>query len=364
MKLKTVYGALLGFAFVLLTAAGASRYINGTEIKQNVVLVNTTDAQTFTGATTFSSTTAHTGAATFASSVAVTGTSALSGAVTTASTLGVGTNLSVTGTSALSGAVSLASTLAVTGASALSGNVTVTGALAVTGATTMIGALTETVPPVISLAAAVSAAGTSKTDCTAITKEYNTITGTALQGVCLLSAVVGKRQLVYNDSAATLIVYPLDAGDDTLAVNDFAALTFDVGYAMGPLSTMDCTAYTTTAWHCVYTPGSRSTVAGAGTNQGNATQFASTTMGSFVAVTAADATVGVDLPTGGSATTYVPGCITVQSTVNTNTAYLKIYGANADDDTINGAGADAVYTMGAGSRVQFCSIDGVAWLTR
>jgi hypothetical protein len=210
----------------------------------------------------------------------------------------------------------------------------------------------------------VSAAGTSKTDATALTKEFNTITGTALQGVSLLTAAAGLHQVVYNDSAVALIVYPLDAGDDTLAVNDLAALSADVGVAIGPLSTLDCAAYTTTAWHCVYTPGSRSTVAAAGTNQATCTALGSATMGSRVAVTGANATTAVCLPTGGSASTYIPMCINIQSTVNTNTAYLPVFGNNSDNDTINGAAADAVYTMGAGASVTFCTIDGVAWLTR
>ncbi len=219
-------------------------------------------------------------------------------------------------------------------------------------------------PSLVGVGGAVAATGTTKTDATALTKEYNTITGTALQGVSLATAAVGKHQVVYNDSAVALIVYPLDAGNDTLAVNDLAALSADVGYAVGPLGTLDCTAYTTTAWHCLYKPGSRSTVVAAGTNQGSCTQLGSVTMGSTVAVTVADATKAVCLPTGGTSTTYIPGCVTIQSTVNTNTAYLPVFGSATDDDTINGAAGDAVFTMGAGSRVTFCTIDGVAWLTR
>lgn len=225
--------------------------------------------------------------------------------------------------------------------------------------------VTFTVPSITSMTAAVSAAGSAKTDCTALTTEYNTVTtATALQGVCLLTAVVGQRQQIYNATAVTVIAYPLDAGNDTLAVNDLAALSADTGYAIGPKGTLDCTAYTTTAWHCVYIMGARSTVATAGTNQATGTALASATMGSRVAVTGADATTAVTLPTGGSASTYTPGCISIQSTVNTNTAYLPVFGNNSDNDTINGAAADAVFTMGAGADVTFCTIDGVAWLTQ
>lgn len=219
-------------------------------------------------------------------------------------------------------------------------------------------------PISVSVASATSAAGTSKTDCTALTKEYSTITGTALQGACLLPAIVGRHQVVYNDSAVTLVVYPLDSADDTLAVENLGALSADAGFALGPRSTLDCTAYTTTKWHCLYRPGSRLTVAAAGTNQASCTQLTSAAIGSAVAVTAADATKAVCLPTGGTSSTFAPGCISIQSTVNTNTAYLPVFGSAADDDTINGASADAVFTMGAGADVQFCSVDGVAWLTR
>lgn len=236
--------------------------------------------------------------------------------------------------------------------------VTMASTLAVTGV------LTQTVPPNVSVGAAVSAAGSSKTDATALTKEYNEVSGTALQGVSLLTAAAGLHQLVYNSGTTTIIVYPLDAGNDTLAVNDFAALSADVGYAVGPKGSLDCYAYTTTAWHCRYRMGARSTVAAAGTNQATGTALGSATMGSYVAVTAADATKAITLPTGGTSTTYVPGCVSVQSTVNTNTAYLPVFGHNSDDDTINGAAADAVFTMGAGATVTFCSIDGVAWLTK
>lgn len=248
---------------------------------------------------------------------------------------------------------------ALTGTSA-----TLSSTLAVTGTSTFTGAVTFTAPSVIGVGAAVAATGTTKTDCTALTKEYNTATGTALQGVCLLTAAVGQHQVVYNDSAVALIVYPLDAGDDTLAVDDLAALSADTGIAIGPLSTLDCTAYTTTKWHCLYKPGARSTVVAAGTNQASCTQLASATMGSFVAVTIADATKAVCLPTGGSASTYIPAPIRIQSTVNTNTAYLPVFGSASDDDTINGGAGDAVYTMGAGASVTFTTIDGVAWLTR
>ncbi len=139
-----------------------------------------------------------------------------------------------------------------------------------------------------SLAAATAAAGTSKTDATALTKEYTTITGTALQGVSLLTAAIGLHQFVYNDSAVSLIVYPLDAGNDTLAVDNFAALTADVGWVVGPLGSLDCTAYTTTAWFCKSTFGARASVAATGSSQATGTALTSVNLNSEVEVTAAD----------------------------------------------------------------------------
>ncbi len=226
-------------------------------------------------------------------------------------------------------------------------------------------AVTFAVSPLYSTTAAVTAAGSSKTDCTALTTELNTVTtATALQGVCLLTAAVGQHQQIYNATAVTIVAYPLDAGNDTLAVNDLAALSADTGYAVGPKGTLDCTAYSTTAWRCTYVMGARATVATAGTNQATGTALLSVAMGSRVAVTGADATTAITLPTGGSSSTFVPGCIQVQSTVNTNTAYLPVFGNNSDNDTINGAAADAVFTMGPGGNTTFCTIDGVAWLTQ
>ncbi len=214
---------------------------------------------------------------------------------------------------------------------------------------------------VVPTAAAVSAAGTDKTDATALTKEYNTITGTALQGVSLLTAKIGQHQAVYNDSAVTLVVYPLDAGNDTLAVGDLAALSADVGYAVGPRGKLDCTAYTTTAWHCEYTMGAKSTVVAAGDTIADGTAFGSATMGCEVNVTGADGTKAVTLPTGGSATTYIPGCISVFSSAVTSA--LDVFPNNSDNDTIAAGAADAVFVQTARSRVKYCSINGIDWLT-
>lgn len=88
-KFGILPGFLLAVGALLLTAAGASRFINGTEIPQSVTLLYSTGAQSATlGATT-------------------TTTLASSGAVTMASTLGVVGAVSVTGALGVTGAVTL-----------------------------------------------------------------------------------------------------------------------------------------------------------------------------------------------------------------------------------------------------------------
>ena len=57
--------------------------------------------------------------------------------------------------------------------------------------------------------AAVTAAGTTQSDATAITADVNVITtGTTGQGVLLYSGVPGDDQIVYNGTTADLRVYP------------------------------------------------------------------------------------------------------------------------------------------------------------
>jgi hypothetical protein len=220
-------------------------------------------------------------------------------------------------------------------------------------------ALTLFDPITVSLSAAVSAAGSSKTDATAITKELNVVTSaTALQGVTLLAAAAGTRQKVVNETAVSIIVYPLDASNDTLQVDNFSALATDAGWLVPPLGSLDCTPYTTTAIACTSTQGARATVAGAGTNQATGTALTSVNINSAVTVTGSNGTVAITLPTGSQ-----PGCITIMSEVTGASNTLLVFGHNSDDDTINGAAADAVYTQMAGTSLKYCTVNGVAWLT-
>ncbi len=209
---------------------------------------------------------------------------------------------------------------------------------------------------VLSVAAATAAAGSSKTDATALTKEFTTITGTALQGVSLLAAQVGLHQVVYNDSAVTLVVYPLDASNDTLAVDNFSALAADAGWPVGPLGSLDCTAYTTTAWRCTSGWGAKATVAAAGDTIADGTALTSVNMNSEVTVTGADDTKAITLPTGS-----LPGCIRIMTSASAKT--LDVFGNNSDNDTIAGGAADAVFVMAARTSIKFCTANGVDWLT-
>ena len=300
---------LAGFAIALaavgLIAAANDRYINGTAIPREKVLVYTTGSQAITA-----------------------------------------------------GAVSATTVTA-------SSNVSVAGTLAVTGALSTAAGLTYSTTETVGLSAAVAATGTSKTDCTALTASLNVVTSaTALQGVCLLTAAAGLHQKVVNETAVSIYVYPLDAGNDTLQVDNFSALAADAPWVVGPLGSIDCYAYTTTAWQCKSTWGAQAAVAATGSSQATGTALTSVNMNSEVTVTAANGAKAITLMTGTD-----PGCVKINSQVFGATApsgilnFLLVYGNNSDNDTINGASADAVYNHPAGSSLKYCTTDGVAWVT-
>lgn len=214
------------------------------------------------------------------------------------------------------------------------------------------------VPVAPSITAAVAATGSSKTDCTALTTEFNTVTGgTALMGVCLLTAAPGVHQKIVNETAVSIVAYPLDAGNDTLQVDNFSALAADAGWVIGPLGSLDCTAYSTTAWTCTSTFGAHASVAAAGDTIADCTALTSVNLNSEVTVTGADGTKAICLPTGS-----YPGCIRIMSSAVTSA--LDVFGNNSDNDTIAGAAADAVFVQTARTSLKYCTADGVAWLTR
>lgn len=290
-------------------------------------------------------------------------TAASSGTWKRAGNVQINGNLTTDGTLTQTGAATLASTLAVTGATTLTGALTTSGGITNTGALSSTTTVTAGTLFLQGVTAAVTAAGSDKTDCTALTKEYNVVTTAAspLMGVCLLTAAVGTHQKIVNETAVAVVVYPLNAGDDTLQVDNFAALTADVGWVVGAGGgSLDCVAYTTTLWKCETRQGVSSTVAAAGDTISDSTAFGSVTMGCEVNVTGADGTKGVTLPTGGSSTTYAPGCISIYP--STITAALDVFPNNSDNDTINGGSADAVFIQTARTRTKYCSADGVAWI--
>lgn len=90
--------------------------------------------------------------------------------------------------------------------------------------------------------------------------------------------------------------------------------------------------------------------AGATQTQAGATALAAT----MNKVTTGSANDGVALPAG-----TTPMCVWV---TNISANALKVYGANADDDTIDGGSADASVTQAASAKaIWYCTSNGVAW---
>jgi hypothetical protein len=148
-------------------------------------------------------------------------------------------NLAVTGTTALTGNATAAGTLTVTGlttingglaggssadiaintnkftVAASSGNTLVAGTLAVTGASTLTGTLTTAGHTARSVGNDLTAAGTTRTDALALTKDINNVTTAAAStGVTLPAGVVGEEVVVINAGANAIQVY--GNGSDTI----------------------------------------------------------------------------------------------------------------------------------------------------
>lgn len=132
MKRNTIL-VLLAFAgFLTLTAAGASRFINGTEIPQAVTLLYSTGAQAASlGATTVTSLTAS-GNAGIAGTLGVTGAATLAGAVSW-------TNVGSVAATGPTGASATALAYQINGITAATGGLSVVLPTAVTGRTILIG---------------------------------------------------------------------------------------------------------------------------------------------------------------------------------------------------------------------------------
>lgn len=100
--------------------------------------------------------------------------------------------------------------------------------------------------------------------------------------------------------------------------------------------------------------GITTTAAAAGTNQ--ATGTALTAGSDFYTITGANGTTAITLTQGGAGT-----CIRIMNQVAASA--LNVFGHNSDNDTINGAAADAVYAQAGGTSLVYCTADGTAWFT-
>jgi hypothetical protein len=177
-------------AFLTLTAAGASRYVNGTEIPQAVTLLYSTGSQ-----------------------------SATLGA-STATSLGV------------------------------SGAVGITGALTVTGATTHVGAVTFSAPPLFASAETGLTAHAGGTQAAALalsaTKFMHQVTtvGTAADSVALPAPVLGTCHLIVNEAASNAMqVFAVTPA----TVNGVTTAT---GVSLSAKKGMMCCAASTTDYAC------------------------------------------------------------------------------------------------------------------
>lgn len=148
-------------------------------------------------------TTALTGNATAAGTLTVTGLTTLNGGIAGGSSADIAINTNKFTVAASTGNTLVAGTLAVTGAATLSST------LAVTGATTLSSYLKK------ATGNALTAAGTTRADALALTKDVNNVTTAASgTGVILPASAVGQDIIVFNNGANAMKVY--GAGSDTI----------------------------------------------------------------------------------------------------------------------------------------------------
>lgn len=191
------------------------------------------------------------------------------------------------------------------------------------------------------------------TGATSLTKEYNVVSvvATALDSVKLPTAYNGSHAVVSNtDSADALAVYPPTSGS-------IDGGTTTTGYLVIPAGdTVEFWGTSATAWKSSHkAPAFQSATFGAATAGTTQTQAGATALTkTFNKVTTGNANDGVALPGG-----LQPMCVMV-SNISANA--LKVYGANADNDTIDGGSADASVTQAASAKsIWYCTTDGVAW---
>lgn len=94
----------------------------------------------------------------------------------------------------------------------------------------------------LSASATVSAAGTTQSGATALTKTYNIVTtATADQGIKLPSAATGKRVSVVNATSASIKIYP----DTSETINSLSA---NVAKSLAAGATIDLVCTSGSAW--------------------------------------------------------------------------------------------------------------------
>lgn len=268
-----------------------------------------------------------------------------------------------TGTASIIGALGVSGSLAVTGPTQLNGAVAATG-----GAVTINAFTTSSTGLTVTGGNASGVHGIKGTGPNATTSAGVMGTGSGSDGKGIwgqsMNVGTGSGYAVFAESNSGIYSLGL-ACDTTSPVKACASITPQnadpTAAAIGDLYVYTggiprVAIATTPVFVSVSNLGTKSTVAAAGTDQATATALAAGS--DWVTVTAADAAKGVTLPTGAIAT-----CVRIMSQVTAAANTLSVYGHNSDNDTINGAAADAAYVQMAGTSLVYCTADGTAWFT-
>lgn len=275
--------------------------------------------------------------------------------------LGVSGAVAITGATTIKGAVGISGSLAVTGPTQLNGAVAATG-----GAVTINAFTTSSTGLTVTGGNASGVHGIKGTGANATTSAGVMGTGSGSDGKGIwgqaMNVGTGSGYAVFAESNSG--IYSLGLACDTTSpvkacvsitpqnADPTAAAVGDVYVYTGGIPR--AAIATTPVFVSISNLGTKSTVAAAGNNQATATAMAATA--DWVTVTGVDGTKGITLPSGS-----VQACVRVMSQDVTNV--LFVYGHNSDNDTINGAAADASYTHAIGTSLVYCTADGTAWFT-
>lgn len=185
--------------------------LNGFINSLNALLANiaVSGDQAISGNLSVTGTSALTGAASLSGALTVTGLATLNGGIVGGSSADIAINTNKFTVTASSGNTLVAGTFTSTGALTASAALSVGTTLAVTGVTTLTGLLKT------SVATTISAAGTTRADATALTKQTNNLTTVASgTGVILPASAAGQNIIINNAGASAVQVY--GAGSDTI----------------------------------------------------------------------------------------------------------------------------------------------------